>query len=63
MNKFLYYLDQESHEPFFLALYGQDWQKAIDAISGDGAETQLINALSALGFSVFDKVPASHDGD
>lgn len=57
MNKILFYLDQEVHEPLFLAVYGGNWQKAVDQISGDGAETQLVNALAALGFDVFDKRP------
>ncbi len=56
MNKILFYLDQEAHEPLFLSVYSEDWQKALDALSGEGADTQLVNALDALGFNVFDKV-------
>ncbi len=63
MNKILFYLDQEAHEPLFLAVYNQDWAKACDKLSGEGAETQLINALKALGFTVFDKVQTDADDD
>jgi hypothetical protein len=63
MNKVLFYLDQEAHEPLFLAVYNQDWEKALGKLSGDGAETQLINALGELGFTVFSKEAADADAE
>lgn len=56
MNKVLFYLDQEHHEPLFLAVYSDNWEKALAKMSGEGAETQLVNALGELGFQVFDRV-------
>ncbi len=58
MNKILYYLDQEAHEPLFLGVYGEQWQRALGKLSGEGAETQLANALAELGFLLFDRVVA-----
>jgi hypothetical protein len=32
---------------------GQQWDKACAALSGEGAETQLVNALDALGIEAY----------
>ena len=63
MKKVLFYMDQESHEPLYLALYSDQWDSACAKLSGDGADTQLVNALGELGFAVLEKRASDADAD
>ncbi len=47
--------DDEHHEFVQFPIYGDRWEKALACLSGDGAETQLINALDKLGFAIYTK--------
>lgn len=43
--------DNETQIPYLVP--ADNWREACDQLSGEGADTQLVNALEALGIEVF----------
>ena len=55
--------DQENHEFINLPIYDGKFEEALSALSGEGAERQLINALTPLGIHIYAQLEADTDSE
>ncbi len=51
--------DSETMIPYLVP--EENWKEACEKLSGEGADTQLVNALEALGIEVFTQDKAGDD--
>jgi hypothetical protein len=58
----LFEVDDEA-PPLPYLVPAKTWEEACDQLSGEGAETQLVNALTHLGVEVYAQLGGDHDGN